>query len=136
METRPISPIVRREFAAVFVGGVVGTLLRAGLLQLFPFENGTWPWATFLANLAACVALGYVLTSQRQYEGAPVRVALLGTGVCGALSTFSTLQLEIYEMVDAGDILLAAGYLASGIFFGLLAVSVARRFAARAEDLA
>lgn len=126
----------RHRLVAVFVGGMVGTLLRAGLLELWPVHAGAWPWATFAANVAGCLLLGYVLTHLRVNGGSARRVALLGTGLCGGLTTFSTLQMEIYELIDGGDALLAAGYAAASLTAGLAAVSVARRAVRGSEELA
>jgi CrcB protein len=130
------SPNARRELAAVFVGGMVGTLMRAGLLEAFPVHAAEWPWATFIANIAGCAILGFVIAHTRINGGPSVRVALLGTGLCGALTTFSTLQVEIYELLDLGEIGLATTYLATSILLGLLAVTIARRAVERGRDLA
>jgi fluoride ion exporter CrcB/FEX len=61
--------------------------------------------------------------------GAPAAVAyrrpFLGTGVCGALTTFSTVQIEVLDMLDHGTVGLAAGYVAASIGAGFLAVAAA-----------
>jgi CrcB protein len=131
---RPI--LDRRELAAVFVGGAFGTLLRTGLVQLLPTHPGHWPWATFVANIFGCLLLSYVITHLRFNGGPSVRLALLGTGFCGALTTFSTLQLEAYNMLDAGDAGLAATYIGASLVLGLLAVNFARRAVERGVGLA
>lgn len=123
-------------YAAVFLGGAVGALLHAGLLELQPTAAGQWPWATFVANLAGCAVLAFLITHQRESREAPVRLALLGTGFCGALTTFSTVQLELYEMIDAGNVGLAAGYAAASIAAGFLVVGSVRRFVSRGRELA
>lgn len=124
------------EFGAVFVGGGVGALLRYGLTEALPVDPTSWPWHTFLANILACVVLSLVIAHRENGWGSDARLALLGSGFCGGLSTFSTLQLELFRMVDAGAYLLAIGYIASSIALGLLAINTARRFVARGEDVA
>lgn len=127
------------HYAAVFIGGALGALARAGLLELAPVTVGEWPWATFVANILGCAILAFVITHQRTNGWSSTRLALLGTGFCGALTTFSTVQLELYEMIDLGDLGdlgLAALYAFSSIAIGFLAVSATRRFVDRGTELA
>ncbi len=53
------------------------------------------------------------------------RRPLLGTGLCGGLSTFSTMQVEILKMISAGAWGLAAGYAAASITAGYAAIHLA-----------
>lgn len=126
-----------RELAAVFVGGALGTLARAGLAALLVSESGRWPWPTFCVNIVGALLLGYFTT--RLLERLPVssyRRPLLGTGFCGGLTTFSTMQVETIIMLEHGHLALAAGYTATSILTGLLAVvvgtAVVRRVSVRA----
>ena len=89
----------RRELAAIFAGGIVGALARTGLEQALPVRPGSWPWATFAVNVVGAAALGYFVTRlQERLPTSAYRRPFLGTGVCGALTTFSTMQLELYRM--------------------------------------
>ncbi|MFN3007774.1 fluoride efflux transporter CrcB [Mycolicibacterium wolinskyi] len=126
-----------RELAAVFVGGALGTLARAGLETLLAPDPGRWPWPTFCVNIVGAFLLGYFTT--RLLERLPVssyRRPLLGTGFCGGLTTFSTMQVETITMLEHGHWALAAGYTAASIVAGLLAVvigtAVVRRVSVRA----
>ena len=115
------------ELAAIFLGGAAGGLTRAALVQSLPARPGTWPWATFILNIGAAALLGLVVTHVRAHPPRRrYRAALLGTGVCGALSTFSTMMLEILRMIDAGRWGLALGYAVASIAAGLAAVSLAK----------
>lgn len=51
-----------RELAAVFVGGALGALLRAGLGAAFHPVVGSWPWPTFTVNDVDALRLGYLAT--------------------------------------------------------------------------
>jgi CrcB protein len=117
---------------SIFVGGVAGALARAGLVQLFPFDGRSWPWATFIANVVGTALLGFLTTRlQERLPPSTFRRPLLGTGFCGALTTFSTFQLELVRLVRDGHAPLAGGYLVAGVATGLagayLATALTRR---------
>jgi fluoride exporter len=116
----------RRELAAVFAGGFAGALARAGLLEALPDGAGEWPWATFVANVLGAFALGVFTTLlQERLPLSAYRRPLLGTGLCGALTTFSTLQLELLTMLDEGRPGLAAAYVLASVAVGFAAVAAA-----------
>jgi len=118
--------IDRRELAAIYIGGVLGAVARVGLAQTVPAAAGSWPWATFAANLSGAFALGYLVTRlQERLPPSSYRRPLLGTGFCGALTTFSTLQLELFGMLDQGRLGLAAAYAAATVAGGFLCVHLA-----------
>ena len=113
------------ELVAIFAGGCVGALARGLLTEALPSDPGQWPWATFAANLAGAALLGYVATRlQERLPLSSYQRPLLGTGFCGALTTFSTLQLELLEMIDARAWALAAGYVGASVVAGFACVFV------------
>jgi CrcB protein len=124
----------RGELAAIFAGGCAGALLRALAGEALPYDPGTWPWATFTVNVAGAFALAWLIT--RLQERLPPTAywrPLLGTGLCGALTTFSTFQLELLDMLDAGRAALAAGYAAASLSAAALAVALATNLVRRAR---
>lgn len=115
-----------RELAAVFAGGALGTLARTGLSSLLDADPARWPWPTFTVNILGAFMLGYFTT--RLLERMPLSSysrPLLGTGVCGGLTTFSTMQLETVKMIENHSYVLAAGYTCASIVLGLVAVYLA-----------
>lgn len=124
----------RRELGAIFVGGAIGSGLRTLLAQALPVHGAQFPWATFADNLVGCLLLGYFVT--RLQERLPVtayRRPLVGTGFCGALTTFSAFQLELLQMLDHGAIGLALLYLASSVVGGFIGVALGTAIVRRAR---
>jgi fluoride exporter len=115
-----------RELAAVFIGGALGTVARAAVETLAAPDPGRWPWPTFTVNIVGAFLLGYFTT--RLLERLPVssyRRPLLGTGLCGGLTTFSTMQVEILKMFEHHHYGLALGYTTASLAGGLLALYAA-----------
>ena len=124
----------RRELAAIFVGGFIGAIARLGLVEALPYEPSRWPWATFLANVTGALALGYLTTRlQERLPLSAYRRPFLGTGFCGALTTFSTMQVELLQMLDAGEAGLAAAYAAASVVAGFAAIALTTNLVRRAR---
>jgi CrcB protein len=111
-----------RRLAAIYVGGMLGALARVGLAQATPHGPAGWPWGTFAVNMTGALLLGYVFARLHDHPEDSVTHPFLTTGICGTLTTFSTLQLELFEMVDAGRLGLAGAYLVSTLGLGFLCV--------------
>ena len=115
----------RLQFA-IFVGGAVGALARAGLSRAFPWSGHGWPWPTFLVNVAGTLLLGYFVTRlQERLPPSTYRRPLLGTGFCGALTTFSTFQIELIKLARSGQMGVVAGYFCASLAAGLIGVYLA-----------
>jgi CrcB protein len=124
----------RREFVAIFSGGFVGAIARAQVAQVMPHASAQWPWATFIVNIAGAFALGYFTTRlQERLPLSSYRRPFLGTGFCGALTTFSTLQLELLTMLDSNHTTLALAYGTASVTGGFLAVAAATNLVRRAR---
>lgn len=125
------------ELLAIALGGSIGALARVGIAQALPTPAGAWPWATFSVNIAGALMIGYFVT--RLQERLPVsrlRRPLLATGLCGSLTTFSTVQVELLKMADRHDWGLAAGYLTASAIGGYLAVLISSALVRRVRALA
>ena len=124
----------RRELAAIFAGGVIGAVARATLVEAWPQDAAQWPWATFVVNIVGAFALGYFTTRlQERLPLSSYRRPFLGTGFCGALTTFSTMQVELLSMLEADHTALALAYATASVTGGFLAVAVATNLVRRAR---
>ena len=126
--------IDRQELAAIFAGGFVGAIARALLADALAHDPSQWPWATFIVNVAGAFLLGYFTTRlQERLPLSSYRRPLLGTGFCGALTTFSAMQLELLRMLDGDHVGLAIAYASVSVAAGFLAVTVATNLVRRAR---
>ena len=123
-----------RELGAIFAGGALGAGLRTALVELAPTRAGSWPWTTFAVNVAGSFLLGYLIT--RLQERLPVtayRRPLLGTGLCGALTTFSSFQLDLLHLLDRDQLTLALLYAAASIAAGVAGLAFGTAIVRRAR---
>jgi CrcB protein len=125
------SPLVAA--AVVGLGGAMGALARAGLADLWPHDVRGWPWSTLVVNATGSALLGVLLVVlaaryPRDRYGRP----LLGTGVLGGYTTFSTFAVEAAQLVRLDRPGVALGYVVASIaailLGALLGVVLARRF--------
>ncbi|MCU1691608.1 MAG: CrcB protein [Frankiales bacterium] len=107
----------------VAAGGAAGALARFGLGEALPATPSGLPVATLLANLLGCLLLGLLVGRYRRH---PVLRPLLGTGVLGGFTTFSTLALQTDRLLDDRPAV-ALGYLAATTAGGLLLAAAGLR---------
>ena len=119
---RALPRIHPRIVAAVAVGGFLGGLLRYGVSLALPAGPRGVPWSVFAVNTGGAFVLGLVLILVLEALPPTTYVRpLLGTGFCGALTTFSSVVTGVDELVARGSGLLAAGYLLGSVLAGLAA---------------
>lgn len=122
----------RRELGAIFLGGALGTLLRAGLLEAVGEGAPGWPWATFTVNALGAFLLGLLVTALPPVSR---QRPLWTTGFCGGLTTFSTFQLELLKMLEAGRLDMAVAYGGASLIAGLIGVQAGVVLARRPRSL-
>lgn len=119
---------------AVFVGGVVGTALRYGLCELAPTSVGL-PVGTLTVNIIGSFLIGLLIQSlsNRGPDHGVRRIyrLLLGVGLIGAFTTYSSFAVEVAQLVQRGNLTLAIGYilitLLGGLAFTALGIFIAGR---------
>ncbi|MFC7883812.1 fluoride efflux transporter CrcB [Streptomyces sp. NPDC057376] len=104
----------------VVTGAMVGAPLRYLTDRAVQARHGTlFPWGTFTVNVVGCLVLG-TLTGAAAHGAASDSVRLLvGTGFCGALTTYSTFSYETLRLAETGARLLAAANVVAGVTAGL-----------------
>ncbi|MFE0807893.1 fluoride efflux transporter CrcB [Streptomyces sp. NPDC058794] len=104
----------------VVTGAMIGAPLRYLTDRAVQARHGTlFPWGTFTVNVVGCLVLG-TLTGAAAHGAAadPVRL-LVGTGFCGALTTYSTFSYETLRLAETGARFLAAANVVVGVVTGL-----------------
>ncbi len=106
------------------VGGAFGAVSRylvQGWVQ--DLTGGRFPWGTFVVNISGSFMLGllFALAMDRAILSPEIRVPLM-VGFIGSYTTFSTLMLESWVLVEEGDIVRMFGNLAVSVLVGMIAV--------------
>lgn len=85
-------------------------------------HDSLFPWGTLTVNVVASLLVGVLLGAGGHVS--PTLTALVGTGFCGALSTFSTFGYETLRLVQDGARRYAVANVAVSLVAGLAAVAV------------
>lgn len=122
---------------AIGIGGVIGALSRYVLEQTFPPQAGHIPWVVFVINVTGSALLGLLLVILvEQFSRARLARLVMGTGIIGAYTTFSTFMVGAVDVARSGHVATAAVYVVLSIACGLGAVAggiAIGRFAIRLE---
>ena len=117
-----------RNVALVAAGGAIGAVVRVALAAWFPVVEGSFPWTTFVENVAGAFALAFTLSLLAERVAARPEVRLLVcTGALGAFTTYSTLAVEVDRLAAGGHPLTATGYAVTSVVVGLAAALVGLR---------
>jgi CrcB protein len=115
----------------VALGAVVGAPLRYLTDRLIQARHDTiFPWGTLAVNVAGSLILGFLAGAAAAGRLNPVIFTVLGSGFCGALTTFSTFGYETLRLAEDGSRLLATANIAINLFAGLSAAFVGVAIAA------
>ena len=114
----------------VLLGAAVGAPLRYLLDRAVQARHDTvFPWGTFTVNLTACAVLGFLAGATEVVVVPEHTQLLIGPGLCGALSTYSTFSFETLRLAETGSRYAAAANVVVSVVAGLGAAVVASTLA-------
>ncbi|MBM7172219.1 fluoride efflux transporter CrcB [Streptomyces sp. G44] len=118
------------NWLSVIAGAVIGAPLRHLTDRAVQRRHDTvFPWGTLTVNVVGCLVLG-VLAGATTAGAASTSVQLfLGTGLCGALTTYSTFSYETLRLAEDGArfhaVANALGSVIAGVGAAFLGVAAA-----------
>jgi CrcB protein len=121
----------------VFVGGALGAMLREFLMLLVPQGSRGFPLDILVANLVAALLLGLVAALHSRQVASDRVYALIGTGVTGGLSTFSSFAYGSVVLMRASTMnaVVASAYVVISLALGYLAVIVGMKLGEKGLDV-
>ena len=123
---------VRAAALVVAVGGGVGSLLRYGLSRALPAHGHAFPVATLVTNLVGSLLLGALIVAMTEiWAPHPLLRPLLGTGLLGGFTTFSTFAEDARSLPPASSFGYVAASLAGGLLAATLGMALVRRIEPR-----
>ncbi|MGY3205872.1 fluoride efflux transporter CrcB [Streptomyces sp. TE5632] len=109
----------------VLLGGAIGAPLRYLTDRAVQARHDTvFPWGTFAANITGSMILGALTGAALSGAASGDMQLFLGTGLCGALTTYSTFSYETLSLAAAGARFLAFVNVAASVIAGLGAVFI------------
>jgi len=110
----------------VFVGGALGAMLREFIMLMVPNLTDNFPLDILVANLVAAFLLGLVTALHRRQVVSEDAEMLVGTGIAGGLSTFSSFAYGTVVLMSASTAgaVVASVYVVISLVLGYIAVAV------------
>ena len=110
----------------VFVGGALGAVLREFVMLMVPNLADKFPLDILVANLVATLLLGLVTALHRRQIVSEGSEMLVGTGIAGGLSTFSSFAYGAVVLMSASTAgaVVASFYVVISLVLGYIAVTV------------
>lgn len=118
---------------AIALGGMLGAVGRFAISGSWATPTDAFPWAMFTINTTGCFALGILMAFVlgRPERLHPLTRPLLGTGLLGGYTSFSTYAVDVHHLLIAQHPGLALAYLTASVIVGLAAVALGRASATR-----
>jgi len=110
----------------VFIGGAIGAMLREFLMLMIPPLSDGFPMDIFVANIVAAFLLGLVTALHARTVISDNVNTLVGTGVMGGLSTFSSFAYGAVVVMTASreGLAVSLGYVVASLALGYIAVII------------
>ncbi|MCX4714553.1 fluoride efflux transporter CrcB [Streptomyces virginiae] len=115
--------------AGAAVGAPLRYLLDRAVQARLDGPDAVFPWGTFVVNATACLILGTLSGAALAGAASSRWQLLLGAGLCGALSTYSTFSYETLRLAERGRGFLAAANVVMSVLVGLGAVHLGSQVA-------
>lgn len=114
-----------KDLLYVGIGGAVGCILRYLVSMTIKYGGTGFPWATFIVNIAGCLAIGLLfgVTSRNPNFSSHLNL-LLTVGLCGGFTTFSTFSKECIQLLQAGNHWMCAIYIIGSVLLGVAAAAI------------
>jgi fluoride exporter len=119
-----------KTYLLVALGGMIGALARHGVTVASGDLLGHEAPGTFIANVTGAFLLGFVstVTAEKIRMSLDVR-RFIGVGILGSYTTFSVLSYQTLDLIEDGDLLLAAANACGSLIAGLVAVMLGVKLA-------
>ncbi|MET7766243.1 fluoride efflux transporter CrcB [Streptomyces sp. NPDC005336] len=82
-------------------------------------HDALFPWGTFAVNVTGCLVLGLLTGAAAEGAASSQLQLLLGTGLCGALTTYSTFSYETLRLAEEGARMFAVANVVASVAAGL-----------------
>ncbi|GAA1120638.1 fluoride efflux transporter CrcB [Kitasatospora arboriphila] len=104
----------------VIAGAAVGAPLRYLTDRAVQARHDSvFPWGTFTVNVSGCLVLGLLTGAAARGAASSDLQLLIGTGLCGALTTYSTFSYETLRLAQSGARFMAFANVAGSLLAGL-----------------
>jgi CrcB protein len=114
----------------VIIGAAVGAPLRYLTDRAVQRKHDTvFPWGTLVVNVTGCLILGLLTGAVSAGQVSGHLQLLIGTGLCGALTTYSTFSYETLRLTETGAAFYAAANVIVSVTAGLGAAFAGVSFA-------
>jgi fluoride exporter len=114
------------QLIAIGLGGFAGAITRYVVDGwVTGLTRGSYPWGTFVINVSGSLLIGLLFAVSMERSVLPVELrGPLLIGFVGSYTTFSTLALESWRLMDDGAWLAAGANLAGSVLVGVVAVII------------